>query len=78
MTVVRIIRVRAQVLRVAAGTIRGRGLVEEIHNFGVCKTSVVAAVATVYQEPHFYVKARNFLHFYLAHKIFAFESHRSA
>ena len=54
-TVVRIIRayVRVRVPRVA---IRGRGLVEEIryhHHYGVCKTFVVAAAATVYQESHF-------------------------
>ena len=45
--------VRVRVPRVA---IRGRGLVEEIryhHHYGVCKTFVVAAAATVYQEPHF-------------------------
>ena len=56
MTVVRIIRLRVRVPRVAAATIRGRGLVEEIryhHHYGVCKTFVVAAAATVYQEPHF-------------------------
>ena len=56
MTVVSIIRVHVRVLRVAAATIRGRGLVEEIwyhHHYGVCKTIVVAVAATVYQEPHF-------------------------
>ena len=55
-TVVRIIRLRVRVPRVAAATIRGRGLVEEIryhHHCGVCKIFVVAAAATVYQEPHF-------------------------
>ena len=55
-TVVRIIRIRVCVPRVAAAAIRGRGLVEEIryrHHHGVCKTFVVAAAATVYQEPHF-------------------------
>ena len=56
-TDVRIIRVRVRVSRVAAAqTIRGRGLVEEIryhHHYGVCKTFVVAAAATVYQECHF-------------------------
>ena len=54
-TVVRFIRVRVCVPRVAATTIRGRSLVKEIwyyHHYGVCKTFVVAA-ATVYQEPHF-------------------------
>ena len=56
MTIVRIIRVRVRVPRVAAATIGGRSLVEEIryrHHYGVCKTFVVAAAATVYQEPHF-------------------------
>ena len=55
LTVVRIIRIRVRVRRVAAA-IWGRGLVEEIryhHHFGVCKTLAVAAAATVYQEPHF-------------------------
>ena len=50
-TVVRIIRIRVRVPRVAAATIWGRGLVEEIryhHHYGVCKTFVVAAAATVY------------------------------
>ena len=54
-TVVRIIRMRVRVPRVAAATIRGRGLVEETryhHHYGVCKT-FAAAAATVYQEPHF-------------------------
>ena len=36
-----------RVPRVAAATIRGRGLVEEIRYYGVCKTFVVAAAATV-------------------------------
>ena len=71
-TVVRIIRLRVRVPHVAAA-IWGRGLVKEIHYFGVFKTLVVAAAATVYQEPHFYVKARNSLHFCLAPKNFAFE-----
>ena len=55
-TVIRIIHVRVRVSCVAAATIRGRGLVKEIryhHHYGVCKTFVVAAAATVYQEPHF-------------------------
>ena len=55
MTVVRIIHVRVRAPRiVAAATIRGRRLVEEIwysiklmFYFGVCKTFVVAAAATV-------------------------------
>ena len=48
-TVIRIIRIR--VPRVAVATIRGRGQVEEIwyhHYYGVCKTFVVAAAATIY------------------------------
>ena len=56
MTVVRIICIRVRVLRVAVATICGRGLVQEIwyhHDFGIRKTLVVAAGATVYQEPHF-------------------------
>ena len=47
---------RVRVLHVAAATIRGWSLIEEIryhHHYGVCKTFVVAAAATVYQEPHF-------------------------
>ena len=48
-TVIRIIRIRVRVPRVAATTIRGRGLVEEKH-YGVCKTFAAAAV---HQEPHF-------------------------
>ena len=52
-TVVRIIRIRVRVPRVAAATIRGRSLVEEIrYHYGVCKTIVVAA-APVYQGSHF-------------------------
>ena len=54
--VVRIIRIRVRVARVAVATIRGRGLVEETryhHHYGVCKTFVVVAAATVYQESHF-------------------------
>ena len=46
-----------RVPRIAAATIRGRSLVEEIryhHHYGICKTFVVAAAAAVYQEPHFY------------------------
>ena len=53
---VRIIHIHVRVPCVAAGTIRGRSLVKEIrypHHYGVCKTFVVAAAATVYQEPHF-------------------------
>ena len=55
-TVVRIIRIRVHVPRISAAIVRGLGLVEEIryhHHYGVCKTFVVAAAATVYQEPHF-------------------------
>ena len=54
-TVVRIICIHVRVPRVAAATIWGQGLVEETryhHYYGVCKT-FAAAVATVYQEPHF-------------------------
>ena len=55
-TIVWIIRIHVCVLCVAAATIRGWCLVEEIqyhHYYGICKTSVVAAAAIVYQEPHF-------------------------
>ena len=50
-----LIRIRVRVSRVAAATIRGWSLVEEMryHHYGVCKTFVVAAATTVYQEPHF-------------------------
>ena len=74
-TVVRIIRVHVRVPRVAAATVRGRGLAEEIryhHHYGICKTFAVTAAATVYQEPQ--VKARNSLHFCLNIKFLAFES----
>ena len=66
MTIIRIIRIRLRVLRVA---IRGRGLVEEIryqHHYGVCKTFVVAAAATVYQKgfnAKTYQKCKEFLAF---------------
>ena len=56
-TIIRIVRIRVRVPHVAAPTIWGRGLVKEIryhHHYGVCETFVVAAAATVYQEPHFY------------------------
>ena len=56
MTVVRIIRIRVRVPRVAVATIRGRGLVDEIRyhrHFGISKTLGVAAGAPAYQEPHF-------------------------
>ena len=45
--------IRIHVLRVAAATIRGQGEIRYHHHYGVCKTIVVAAAATVYQEPHF-------------------------
>ena len=41
-TVIRIIRIRVRVPRVAATTIRGRGPVEEKH-YGVCTTFAAAA-----------------------------------
>ena len=55
-TLVRIIRICVHVPRVAAAAIRGWGLVEETwyhYHYGVCKTFVAAAAATVYQESHF-------------------------
>ena len=56
-TVVCIIRMRVCVPRVAVvPTVQGRGLVKYIrshHHYGVCNTFVIAAAATVYQEPHF-------------------------
>ena len=47
-TVVTIIRIRVRVLRFAAATIRGRD-----HYSIQCKTFVVVAAATAYQELHF-------------------------
>ena len=50
------IRTCVRVPHVAAATIRGWSLIEKIryhHHYGICKTFVVAAAATVYQEPHF-------------------------
>ena len=70
--IVRIIRLRVRVPRVAAATIRGRGLVEEIryhHHYGVCKTFVVAAATNLTSRE---MKARNTLHFCLTKKFFAF------
>ena len=45
--------IRIHVPRVAMATIRGRGEIRYHHHYGVCKTIVVAAAATVYQELHF-------------------------
>ena len=48
---IRITRIRMHVPRVAAATIRGRGLVEETqyqHHYGICKT-FAAVAATIYQ-----------------------------
>ena len=68
-----------RVLGVAAATIRGRGLVEEMryhHHYGVCKTFVVAAAALLSTKnlTSRKVKVRNSLHFCLTKTFFAFES----
>ena len=63
--------------RVAAAAIRGRGLVEgnRYHHYGVWKTFVVAAAASVYQEPHFWKgEGQEIFAFLFDQKVFAFES----
>ena len=75
-TVVRIIHICVRAPCVAEATIWGQGLVEEIwdhHHFGICKTSVGAAAATVYQEPHFYGGEGQDISVW-PNKIFVFES----